>query len=41
VESPEQKNTIFFKPKKRPKEALFGLKKMVFFVRTWNEKPDP
>ena len=40
AESPEQKNANFLKPKKRPTEALFGLLKMAFFVRTCSEQPE-
>jgi len=39
-QKPGAKNTNFLKPKKRPKEALFGLKKMVLFVRTCSGMPD-
>ena len=40
AESPEQKNANFLKPKKRPTEALFGLLKMAFFVRTCSVQPE-
>jgi Holliday junction resolvase len=40
VESPEQKRLIFFEIKKRPKEALFMIRKIAGFVRICNGKPE-